>query len=213
MAGIINAASKGSYTDNTGQIWIYYQDQDTSNSVFYIMPKPVMLQRPDGSPQFYLTEYTDNQGNFVAGSCQISTELAPVSSDVQTAVAELLRASGITSPSYQSMPFQDLTPINSPDLNCAYLKFSDVAGTVSRTISVIPSLSTAGIVEEAIFNITSMTQAEVQFFKDYFGGNTQAGTVEISYQLTAIAAMSGIQVQVQFNSQAAYDYQRTYAWV
>lgn len=212
MAGVINAASKGSYTDSTGQSWIYYQDQDT-NAVFYIMPKPVMVQNQDGSPQFSLTEYTDNQGNFVAGSCKIITELAPVSSDVQTAVAGILRNSGIANPTYQAMPFLDSTPSGSPDPNCASLKFSDAAGTVSRTITVVPSLSTAGVVEEAIFNITSMTRAEVQFFKNYFGGNAEAGTVEITYQLTATAAMGGIQVQVTFDAQAAFEYQRTYAWV
>lgn len=206
MAGIINAASKGTYKNQSGQEWVYYQDLNTT-SIFYIMPRPRIAQ-PQGYPQFHLTEYTNDQSQFVSALCQITTELAPAPNDIQAAIAGLLRNAGVADPVYQAMPFQDLG--DDPDRNRAYLNYADAAGTVSRTIGVVPSLSGT---ESTIFNITNMTQAEVQFFKSYFGGNGQSGTISIVYQLTAVAFMGGIQSQVQFDAQAAYNYQRTYKWV
>ena len=206
MSGIINAATKSVYTDPSGYKWVYYQDNEIP-SIFYVMPTP-QIAVGKGQPLFHLTEYVDDKNQFVAGLCQITTSLAPPSLDVQHEIQKALEAKGVTNPIYQAMPFQSLgTGI---ERNRAYLNFASASGMVSRTVSVTPSLSGS---QNAIFDITDLSQMEVAFFKAYFGGDTAAGTVQIIYQLTLTAHMQGVTAQVHFNAQAAFDYQRTYKWV
>jgi hypothetical protein len=204
-SGIINAASRGEYKDPSNYTWVYFQDSESPN-VFYVLPTPQIAVK-QGYPQFHLTEYVDSQEQFVSALCQITTELIPPSAVVQSAIAKILEGKGVSDPTYQAMPFQDL---GDGQRNQAYLNYANAAGTVSRTVNTTPSLSGN---ETAIFNITNMLQPEVQFFKDYFGGNEAAGIVNLVYQLTVIAHMDGITAEVSFDAQAAYEYQRTFKWV
>ena len=206
MSGIINAASKNSYKDPNSNLWEYYQDNEDA-SIFYVMPRP-QLAISRGAPQFHLEEYVDDDGDFVAGLCQLTTSLAPVPDDVQSAIARKLSDAGVSNPQYQAMPFQSLG--DGVERNRAYLNFASADGMVSRNVQTIPSLSGS---QNAVFDVTNMSKSEVAFFKDYFGGNTAAGSMQIVYQLTLIAHLGGVTAKVQFDAKAAYDYQRTYKWV
>lgn len=206
MPGIIDAASKGQYTDASEYRWVYYQDTDTP-AIFYVMPTPEIASG-HGQQRFHLTEYVDHQQQFVSGSCQITTHLAPVPYEVQTAIAQILTGKGVANPLYQEMPFVDTG--DGPERNQAYLNYASADGKVSRTINTIPSLSGD---ETAVFNIPNMSESEVRFFQAYFGGDVTAGVVQVVYHLTATAHMEGVTVQVHFDAQAAFEYQRTYKWV
>lgn len=211
MTGTLDAGSKATYTDpGTSTTWTYYQDSANS-SIYYIAPVPVFAQQ-GGIPQFHLTEYDDQQGNFIAGQCQLTTALT-VPPAIQSAVGQALQQKGVAAPNYQAMPFVDITPggqQSSVDPNQAFLSYADAAGTVSRTLQTTPSLSGN---QQAVFVIGSMSAAEVAFFKAYFGGTAGAGTVQVSYKLTVWALLNGVSARVQFDSQAAYTYQRTFKWV
>jgi hypothetical protein len=207
MAGIINAATQATYKDLAGVIWTYFQDNDNP-STFYVTPVPAFATQ-SGVPQFHLTEYVDGQGNFLSAQCQVTTVLAVPAAVIQSVQAALAQK-GVPSPTYQAMDFIDISQGGIDDPNQAFLNFADAAGTVSRTVQTVPSLSASQI---AIFNINDMRQGEVNFFKAYFGGSPGVGTVQVVYRLTVIARLGEVTVQVKFDAQAAYDYQRTFKWV
>lgn len=206
MTGVLNITTQATYTDHAGVTWTYFQDNDTPN-IFYITPVPAFALQ-NGLPQFHLTEYRDAQNNFVSAQCQMTTMLSVPSATIQ-AVQALLQQSGVSSPNYQAMDYLDIVT-NNVDPNQASLHYADMGGTISRTVQTIPSLSGS---QTAIFNINNMTQNEVNFFKAYFGGTANVGTIRVVYQLTVWAHMDDVTARVQFDSQAAYTYQRTFKWV
>ncbi|MBO2011919.1 hypothetical protein [Hymenobacter negativus] len=205
MAGIINAASQGTYSE-AGVDWTYFQDIDDS-SIFYIVPVPTLAMQ-SGAPQFHLTEYVDKTGQFISAQCQLTTILA-VPAPIILAVKTLLQNKGVANPQYQAMNFIDI-PQGGVDPNRASLNYADAGGTVSGTVQTLPSLSGS---QTAVFTVSDMPPAAVALFKAWFGGNTAAGLVNVVYRLTAWARLGNITAQVHFDSQAAYTYQRTFKWV
>lgn len=206
MAGVVNLASEATYTDSAGVTWTYYQENDAP-STFYVMPVPVLATQ-NGLPQFHLTEYVDGAGNFLSAQCRVTTVLTVPQSVIQ-AVQTALQQQGVPSPSYQAMPFIDITD-GGVDPNQAFLNWADAGGRVSGTAQTVPSLSGS---QTAIFTIDNLTLSESDFWKAYFGGADGVGSVQVVYQLTAIARIGAVTARVQFDAQAAYRYQRTFAWV
>ncbi len=205
MAGIINAASQGTYSE-AGVDWTYFQDQDEPD-IFYIVPVPVLAVQ-SGAPQFHLTEYVDKAGQFLSAQCQLTTILA-VPANITLAVRTLLQGRGVANPRYQAMNFIDI-PQGGVDPNRASLNYADAGGTVSGTVQTMPSLSGS---QTAVFTLSNMSAAAVALFKAYFGGNPAAGLVGVVYRLTVWARLGNITAQVHFDAQAAYAYQRTFKWV
>ncbi len=205
MAGIINAASQGTYSD-AGVNWTYFQDQDDS-SIFYIVPVPVLAVQ-SGAPQFHLTEYVDKAGQFLSAQCQLTTILA-VPAPVMLEVKALLQSQGVADARYQAMNFIDI-PQGGVDPNRAALNYADAGGTVSGTVQTMPSLSGS---QTAVFTVSNMSAAAVTLFKAYFSGNPTVGLVDVVYRLTVWARLGNITAQVHFDAQAAYTYQRTFKWV
>jgi hypothetical protein len=206
MPGILNAATQADYADPQGQIWTYFQDLDDA-SIYYVVQAPG-LKLANGAPQFHLTEYVDGQGAFVSGLCQLATALQTPPASVTAAIESALQGKGVASPVYQAMPYADLG--SGPQRNWAHLAYADATGVVSRSVSAIPSLSGD---QQALFEIPDLTAAEARFFRAYFSGAADAGTVEVSYRLTVTAHMAGVTARVQFDAQKAYEYQRTFKWV
>ncbi|BAZ36680.1 hypothetical protein NIES4101_26000 (plasmid) [Calothrix sp. NIES-4101] len=207
MVGTINLAMQATYTDNTGVLWTYFQDNDAP-SVYYIVPRPVFSIPQNGVAQFHLTEWVDGNGEFLSAQCQLATMLTVPDAVIQ-AVGSALQQKGVAEPNYQAINFLDITK-DGVDPNQAFLNYADAGGMFSRTVATTPSLSGN---QTAAFNLSSLTQSEVNFFKAYFSGATNAGSVQVSYQLTALARLGTITARVQFDSQAAFNYQRTYKWV
>lgn len=206
MSGILNAASQGTYADPAGQAWTYFQDHDDA-STYYVVPVP-QLSVQGGAPQFHLTEYCNPAGEVVSARCQLTTVLA-VPPAVVLAVASQLQKQGVPSPRYQALPFIDVVQ-GGVDPNQATLSYADAAGTVSGSVQTLPSLSNS---QTAVFTLNNLPASAVALFKGYFGGNPAAGAVQVVYRLTAWARLGAITAQVQFDTQAAYQYQRTFAWV
>lgn len=206
MSGVIDAASVGAYADTDGTLWTYYLDADGQGH-FYIVARP-SIAIANGAPVFHFTTYQTPEGAFVSALMRLTVTLAPPPVDVQAAVAALL-AGKVPSPTYQAMPYED-TSGSSVDPNCVFISFASADGSVSRTTSAMPSLS-AG--EDTVIEVADLLEDEAEFLARYFGGDATAGSVQVSYSLTATAHMSGITARVQFDSNAAYDYQRTFKWV
>ncbi|HEY1177438.1 MAG TPA: hypothetical protein VGF17_14875 [Phytomonospora sp.] len=206
MTRVLNAASQSYYTDSANNVWDYYQDADDP-STYYVAPKPA-FSVVSGLPRFHLTEYFDQGGDYLSALAQITTILA-VPTDVVDAVAVALRAKGVPSPAYQTMPYLDVVG-EGVDPNLAFLNFADKAGMVSRTTQARPSLSGS---QTATFDIDNLTRTESQFLATYFGGDAAAGTVQIVYQLTVWARLGAVSAHIHFDATAAYNYQRTYKWV
>jgi hypothetical protein len=206
MTGVLDAASQASYTDAANTVWAYFQDADDPNT-YYVAPQPA-FSVVGGLPQFHLTEYVNTGGTYLSGLGQLSTVLA-VPTGVTQAVATALRQKGVSSPTGQAMPYIDV-PGDGPDPNLAFLNYADKTGIVSRTVQATPSLSGS---QAATFTVDYLSQAETEFLKAYFGGDTTAGTVQVVYQLTVWARLGDVKAHVHFDAQAAYDYQRTYKWV
>ncbi|MCC3158259.1 hypothetical protein LJ737_13505 [Hymenobacter sp. 15J16-1T3B] len=205
MAGILNAASQGTYP-LAGANWTYFQDQDDSN-IFYIVPVPTLAVQ-SSVPQFRLTEYLDTAKQLISAQCQLTTMLV-VPPEVIRGVQAQLKQQGVAAPTYQAMPFIDVVQEGvSPSQ--ATLHYADADGTVSGTVQTTPSLSGS---QTAVFNISNMLPSAVNLFKAYFGGDATAGVVEVVYRLTVWARLGAITAQVQFDAQAAYTYQRTFKWV
>lgn len=206
MPGVINAGTIGEYVDPDGRDWTYFQDTDTPR-VFYIIQRPGFKMN-NGIPVFSITEYVTEDGEFLSALCQISTALESPPETVKTAIADALRAKGVTDPTYEAMPYASLG--SGPEQNWAHLNYADETGTISGTASAIPSLTGD---QQAIFNLENLTQSELDFFKAYFSGVAGAGTVEVNYRLTVIAHMDGVTARIQFDSSKAFEYQRTFKWV
>lgn len=210
MSGILNAASQGTYVDPadpTGHIWTYFQDNDDP-AVYYVVPVPAFSVQ-SGAPQFHLTEYCSPAGAFLSARCQLTTILV-VPPAISTAVGALLRQRGIPNPRYQALPFIDVAT-GDADPNQATLTYADAAGTVSGSVQTLPSLSNS---QTAVFVLNNLSANAVALFKDYFGGDpAAAGAVQVGYRLTAWARLGAVTARVQFDTQAAYQYQRTFEWV
>ena len=206
MTGIIDAATQASYKDEAGESWTYFQDS-ADNSLYDVVQAPG-LAVTSGAPRFHLSEAVDTDGAFVTASCDITTELKPPPPAVRAGIEAALKAKGVASPDYQGMPY--LSTGTGPENNWAQFSYANAGGTVSQTHRVTPSLTGQ---QQANFNLSGLTASETQFFKDYFSGVDDAGTVSISYCLTVPAQMKGVTARVQFNSAKAYAYQRTFKWV
>ncbi|WP_300530444.1 hypothetical protein [Maricaulis sp.] len=206
MTGIIDAATQAEYKDEAGEIWTYFQD--SANSALYYVVQAPGLAVSSGAPRFHLSEAVDTDKNFITASCDITTELKPPPPTVRAGIEAALKAKGVASPIYQGMPY--LSTGTGPEKNWAQFSFADAGGTVSQSHRAMPSLTGQ---QQANFNLSGLTATEAQFFKDYFSGVENAGTVSISYCLTVPAHLKGVTARVQFNSAKAYAYQRTFKWV
>jgi len=202
---IIDAGTRATFVDSNNTSWIYYLDADTP-SVFYVEPLP-QLAIQNGQPAFHLTVYQDGGGAFVTATLSLTTALGPAPSEVVDGIVERLATPGVQ-PTAQAMPYIDVG--DGPERNQAYLNLASADGTVSLTANVVPSLSSP---ETAAFSLTGLSAREVDFLQRYFGGDSTAGTVGVTYELTVMAKMNGVTAHVHFSASAAYEFQRTFAWV
>ena len=209
MAGTLDAASQSVYTDPSGAAWTYFQDHDEPG-LFYVVPAPALAVQQGGAPQLHLTEYVDGTGGFLSAQCQLTTVLAVPAAVVQ-GVQAALQQKGVAAPRWQALPFIDADAGDgAADPNRATFSYADAAGTLSRSLQAVPSLSGS---QTAVFHADDLSENESRFLQGWFGGETDAGTVQGVYRLTAWARLGPVTARVRFDAQAAYEYQRTYRWV
>lgn len=166
-----------------------YRDFSSANT-YYIVPEPVIPLDDDGLPEFALVRYTD--GADVAGTCSFQTELQ-VSADALAAVKAKL-GGGIT--------------ISQFDWQSVSVTFSfSTATSAGLALSATPSMYGAN---RASFVVHLPDAATYAAFENAFSPDgSAAGTFVLEYDVTALTRLPPAVVTVEFNSQTAYDYQKT----
>lgn len=183
----IEATQVISYSSN--QTVTVYQDFTDTNT-YYIVPAPVIPHNDAGLPEFALVSYST--GTEVTGTCSFQTELE-VSADALAAVkAKLGNGIKIGQFDWQSVKviFHFATATNS-----------------SLALIATPSMYGAN---RASFIVHLPDNATYKAFENAFGPDgSAAGTFMLEYDVTALTRLPPAVVTVDFNSQTAYEYQRT----
>ena len=167
-----------------------YRDFSDAN-LWYIVPEPVIATGDNRLPEFALVQYNGDDGK-VAGTCTFQTELS-VSPDAMGAVRNALGA-GAT---FGQFDWQSV--------NAVFI-FS-TATMADMELTATPSMYGAN---RASFIVHLPDQATVNDFINAFGpSGSGAGTFMLRYDVTALTRLPPATVTVQFNSSAAYEFQRT----
>ncbi len=166
-----------------------YRDFTDANT-YYIVPEPVIPRNDHGLPEFSLVSYTT--GTEVTGTCSFQTELQ-VSDAALLAVRKEL-GSGIT--------------IGQFDWLSVKVIFHFATATQSA-LALIATPSMYGA-NRASFIIHLPDNATYKAFENAFGPDgSAAGAFMLEYDVTALTRLPPATVTVDFNSQTAYEYQRT----
>ena len=72
---MLNISKQGTYQDNTGYEWVFYQD-DVNSSDFYIVPRPQFAYDDNNNPIFQIVRYQTNDSTNGSGYCHIGVELS-----------------------------------------------------------------------------------------------------------------------------------------
>jgi len=183
----IEATQVISYGNN--QSVTVYRDFSDANT-YYVVPEPVIPRNDQGLPELSLVSYTT--GSEVTGTCSFQTELQ-VSDAALSAVKAQLGA-GITIAQF--------------DWQSVKVIFHFATATDS-SLALIATPSMYGA-NRASFIIHLPDNATYQAFVNAFGpSGSAAGTFVLEYDVTALTRLPPATVTVDFNSQTAYDYQRT----
>jgi len=183
----IEATQVISYGEN--QSVTVYRDFTETNT-YYIVPEPVIPRNNDGLPEFSLVSYT--AGTEVTGTCSFQTELQ-VSDAALKAVMSTLGNNIV---------------IGQFDWQSVNVIFHFATATQSA-LALIATPSMYGA-NRASFIIHLPDNATYKAFENAFGPEgSQAGTFMLEYDVTALTRLPDATVTVDFNSQTAYEYQKT----
>jgi hypothetical protein len=183
----IEATQVISYGNN--QSVTLYRDFTDTNT-YYIVPEPVIPLNDSGLPEFALVSYTT--GSEVTGTCSFQTELQ-VSDHALRAVRNKIGQG----PTIGQFDWQSVKVIFS------FATATDSALELIATPSMFGS-------NRASFIIHLPDNATYQAFVNAFGPNgSRSGTFMLEYDVTALTRLPPATVTVDFNSQTAYEYQRT----
>ena len=167
-----------------------YRDFDNAN-LWFIVPEPVIATGDNGLPEFALVQYTGDDGK-VAGTCTFQTELQ-VSAEASQAVKRALGAAA------QFGQFDWVS--------CNAVFLFSTASMAGMELTATPSMYGAN---RASFVIHLPDQATVNDFINAFGpSGSGGGTFMLRYDVSALTRLPPARVTVQFNSTAAYNFQRT----
>jgi hypothetical protein len=183
----IEATQVISYGNN--QSVTVYQDFTDTNT-YYIVPEPVIPRNDEELPEFSLVAYTT--GTEVTGTCSFQTELQV--SDAALAAVKAKLGAGIT--------------IGQFDWQSVKVIFH-LATATNSALNLIATPSMYGA-NRASFIIHLPDNATYKAFENAFGPDgSAAGTFMLEYDVTALTRLPPATVTVDFDSQTAYDYQRT----
>ena len=187
---MINIENTQVITYGQNQTVTIYRDYSDANT-WYIVPEPVIPLNDAGLPEFALVQYNGDDGK-VSGTCSFQTELA-VSPEALAAVKNKLGA-GIT--------------IGQFDWQSVHVIFTFATAEIANMqLTATPSMYGAN---RASFIIHLPDQATVNDFVNAFSpGGSAAGTFMLEYDVTALTTLPPATVTVTFNSNTAYQYQRT----
>lgn len=173
---------------NNQSVTVYRDDTDTNK--WYIVPLPVIPLNDSGVPEFSLVQYNGDQGQ-VSGTCAFQTELAVSPAILQAVQAKL--GAGIT--------------IGQFDWQSVKVWFSFVTADGPLQLIATPSMYGSN---RASFIVSLPDAKTVNDFINAFGPSGSAGgTFTLRYDVTALTKLPPAVVTVTFNSNTAYQYQKT----
>jgi hypothetical protein len=186
---MINIESTQVISYGNNQSVTVYSDFTNANT-YYIVPEPVIPLNDSGVPEFSLVSYATGQQ--VTGTCSFQTELQVSEAALQAVKAKL--GSGVK--------------IGQFDWQSVKVIFHFFTSTQSALeLMATPSMFGAN---RASFIIHLPDNATYEVFKNAFGPDGgAAGAFVLEYDLTALTRLPPATVTVDFNSQTAYEYQRT----
>jgi hypothetical protein len=186
---MINIEATQVISYGNGQVVTVYRDFTDANK-WYIVPEPVIPLDGNGLPEFSLVSYTT--GTEVTGTCSFQTELQVSQAALEAVKAKLGSDIVIGQFDWQSVK--------------AVFHFATAKQAALELIAK-PSMYGSN---RASFVIHLPDSDTYEAFKNGFGpGGSAAGTFILEYDVTALTRLTPATVTVDFNSQTAYDYQRT----
>jgi hypothetical protein len=191
---MLEIARKGTWSDPTdGYIWNYYGD-DANATIFYIVPRPQFSVDNNRKPMFRLVEYQTNDGANGSGYCHMQVQLT-VPARVQTAIIADIRVKfGVDA---------QINTLNYNSGTSAQFEYLMPEQTEPALVQMTPTLVGGNI---ASF-LCELGRDGVQVFKDAFSGVT--GSLPVSYSLSIDARLPSVTAVVEFDSQAAFNYEKT----
>ncbi|WP_027179765.1 hypothetical protein [Maridesulfovibrio bastinii] len=180
---------------NYGQsqtVTVYGDDKEKNK--YYVIPQPRIAIAPNGDPAFSLVKIESNssaESLGVSGECTFQTDIY-VSDEIRAAVRKELG--------------QDIT-FGQLDWLDAFAVFTFEVNGTKLTQRADASLYADNKVS---FVISLPDNNSYESFKNAFGPDGSAGgTFTVSYQLSTFAALPPATVTVSFDSNTAYEYQKT----
>ena len=189
---MLNISKQGTYQDNTGYEWVFYQD-DVNSSDFYIVPRPQFAYDDNNNPIFQIVRYQTNDSTNGSGYCHIGVELSVPSAIEQAITGAIAQQFGVSNPQFQALPYNPGA--------AAYLSF-----TQQGTTTVFTAAASAFGSNQATF-LLQMTKAQLDSVVAAF--TTSGGTYVVQYNLSVPARLPAVTAVLQFNSAVAYQYQVT----
>lgn len=191
---MLSITRKGTYIAGTGLPWDYYGD-DSAEGVFYIIPKP-QFSFDNGKPIFSLVEFKTNDAANGSGYCHFQAQLT-VPGDIQQAVKQdIMQKFGVKDP--------QLATLNFNPNSTSQVEFTNaITPEEPRMVQVLPSL-TGG---NAASFLIDLDRDGMGIFRAAFSG--ASGAIPIWYALSVNARLPQIKATVTFNSQAAYNYEKS----
>lgn len=172
----------------SNQVVYVYQDHDDPN-IWYMVPVPT-LRTVGGAPAFSLTRYTKNGGG-IAGLCTFEMEL--IQPAEARAAAEQQLGGNVT--------WGGFTWVG----GTAFFYY-DITGE-TQVLAIEPTLYGTNV---AAFQIELDTDEAVTTFINAFSSGAGASPFRVEYDMQALTKLLGAKATVEYKSEAAITYERTY---
>jgi hypothetical protein len=190
---MLKLSTKDVHKTSDNKIWEIFQSEEDEN-IFYVAPLPQLAKEPTtGDFLFSLVEYA---GENAGGYCTMQTQLDIPAQDMAEIQQYLKKVYSHLTPHPQSLTGQFNLQ--------AFLTYASTDGRISSSVEAKPSTSEGNL---ASFLIT-LTPEALNFFKSYFGGDVNAGFVNIRYEFNAPGRLPLIKVDSTFNASVAYEYEK-----
>ena len=187
---MLDLTRKNTYQDSGGYSWIFYAD-DTEPEIFYIVPRPDLLNTADGRPSFQLVSGAPDPK--YAGQCRFEVGLSSIPAPVQQAIAL------IVSPGLPSKTGPVFSPIPASGAGTARFTLSDQTGGDSLSSRVSRFGQNA-----ASFFLPLNAEQLAAWQALMSAPNAVFGSIE--YQIPVPARLPDVEVVLKFNSALAYLY-------
>ena len=189
---MLNLSTKTTYTTKDKINWQIYQSETDVNK-FLVVPVARLALADNGDYIFSLVEYA---GEGAGGYCTFETELDVPADDLSQIKTFLEKSYSKLTPEPQMMAGRFGLK--------AVLTYTSADAALSGRIETDPSPFDNN---RAIF-LVNLDAKALALFKDYFGGNKNAGSFNVYYEFEVAGRLPLITVVSTFNASVAYTYEK-----